>query len=359
VNIKIYPIENMPSHHVSDETRAIIIRMYERQISRRIIAECCDYSVQTISNVIDKHLNPPTTPPRTQAEINQLRRLLSKRDELHLLRYAILNPKSTLGELANPNICGHNISTDTVRRTLARYGYVQYKAWKKPYIKPDHRKARLAFARQCQHYTADMWKKVLFSDESSFVIGQTFGRQTAIRKKGELPNIHHMQSTFRQGRDAIMVWGGIWGTGKTQLYIHNPDKDPGTGKRPAINGEKYVEILKDNIVSPLIQENLTFQQDGAPIHKCKVVQDWIAEEQIPVLIWPASSPDLNPIEHIWAHMKRTIFKKFPGSRPCEDMIEILQQVWDEIDEDMLDSYFQSMPARCEAVMKAKGGPTRY
>ena len=41
------------------------------------------------------------------------------------------------------------------------------------------------------------------------------------------------------------------------------------------------------------------------------------------------------------------------------MIEILLEVWDEIYEESLDAYFQSMPKRCEAVIKAKRGPTRY
>jgi len=109
----------------------------------------------------------------------------------------------------------------------------------------------------------------------------------------------------------------------------------------------------------LIQENLSFQQDGAAIHSCKVVKDWLAEGQIPVLIWPASSPGLNLIEHIWAYMKRVIFKRYPRSRPCENMIEIIKEVWDEMDEDILDAYFQGMPKRYEAVIKAKRGPTHY
>ena len=58
-------------------------------------------------------------------------------------------------------------------------------------------------------------------------------------------------------------------------------------------------------------------------------------------------------------MKRVVFKRYPGSRPRQNMIEILKVVWDEKDEDMLDAHFQSMPKRCAAVIKAKGGPTRY
>jgi hypothetical protein len=41
-----------------------------------------------------------------------------------------------------------------------------------------------------------------------------------------------------------------------------------------------------------------FQQDGATAHSAKSVKEWLNEQQITVLDWPAQSPDLNPIEYI-------------------------------------------------------------
>ena len=53
----------------------------------------------------------------------------------------------------------------------------------------------------------------------------------------------------------------------------------------------------------MIAEDITFQQDNAPIHKYRLVINWIAHNNINVMEWPAQSPDLNPIENEWSHMK--------------------------------------------------------
>ena len=53
------------------------------------------------------------------------------------------------------------------------------------------------------------------------------------------------------------------------------------------------------------------QQDNAPVHKSEVVRNFLAQEQWEVLDWPAYSPDLNPIENIWA-----IFKKKLARSDC-------------------------------------------
>ncbi|KAK4327926.1 hypothetical protein Pmani_001617 [Petrolisthes manimaculis] len=51
-------------------------------------------------------------------------------------------------------------------------------------------------------------------------------------------------------------------------------------------------------------KKMIFMQDNCPVHKARVVQCWFEErmEQIEFLPWPALSPDLNPIENVWAQI---------------------------------------------------------
>ena len=64
----------------------------------------------------------------------------------------------------------------------------------------------------------------------------------------------------------------------------------------------YIKILQEHAIPAI--ENLYpnndyyFQEDNVPCHTAKTTKRFIEEKQIRRLPWPASSPDLNPIEHL-------------------------------------------------------------
>jgi len=69
------------------------------------------------------------------------------------------------------------------------------------------------------------------------------------------------------------------------------------------------------------------------------------------------SPDLNPIEHLWPIVGRALAGcVFSGK---DQLWSALQEAFANIPADHIKAVYESMPRRMEAVITAKGGPTRY
>ena len=101
----------------------------------------------------------------------------------------------------------------------------------------------------------------------------------------------------------------------------------------------------------------TFQHDNDPKHTSKLVTEFLAQKKIRILEWPSQSPDLNPIEHLWEHIERKISVRKPSNQ--HNLFELIKRTWEEIPIDVLINLVDSMPRRCNAVVAAKGFPTKY
>jgi len=99
-------------------------------------------------------------------------------------------------------------------------------------------------------------------------------------------------------------------------------------------------------------------EDNAPVHKGVYNK---AREKLkwPVYEHPPNSPDLNPIENIWAIMKQYISLHYRHITSQSEMKRLVQELWENFTDTQWDGLIASMPERMKAVIKAKGGPTRY
>lgn len=86
-----------------------------------------------------------------------------------------------------------------------------------------------------------------------------------------------------------------------------------------------------------------------------------------VMDFPPNSPDMNLIEHLWAALKKELFRHFPDTadlpgRPeavRRALAERLMIVWAEIREDIMIALIDSMPRYMQALIEAKGWYTKY
>ena len=200
----------------------------------------------------------------------------------------------------------------------------------------------------------DDWKKVVWSDETKVNWLGSDSRKWAWKKPREGLSDRLVKGTLKFGGGSVMVWGCMmW---------------EGTGYAVKIDGrmdaDLYTKILDDDLQASLdfygkTPRNIIFQQDGDPKHCSTLAQTWFENHNIKVLPWPAQSPDLNPIEHLWDHLKRRLGEYDVEPKGILELWERIEKEWDKIPASVCQNLIESMPRRVQAVLKAKGGHTKY
>ena len=128
-----------------------------------------------------------------------------------------------------------------------------------------------------------------------------------------------------------------------------------------MNKESYLNLLK-NIILPKIRlaNNIDFfMQDNAPCHTARLVKDFLAQENVPVLPWPAQSPDLNPIENLWALIKRKLASEFSTPKTRSELISNVETICNGISPELCQNLSDSMTNRLKEVLQNKGNSTSY
>jgi transposase len=252
------------------------------------------------------------------------------------------------------SITNQPLSSQTTRRYLRQHGMKAVVKKKRPLLLPRHKQQRLDFALTHKDWTVEDWKRVVWSDETKINRLGSDGRKWVWKKAGEGLSERTVEGTVKFGGGCIMVWGCmLWeGVG----YACKID-----GKMDA---DLYCKILEDDLQSSIdyygkTAEDIIFQQDNDPKHTSKKAKAWFNNHEYQVLSWPAQSPDLNPIEHLWYHLKRRLAEYEEQPKGMIELWERVEVEWSKIGVEVCQNLIESMPRRVQAVLEANGGYTKY
>ncbi|GFY09238.1 transposable element Tcb2 transposase [Trichonephila clavipes] len=226
-------------------------------------------------------------------------------------RYIVLsakrNRRTTAQQVANQFLAasGKKISRKTVARRLRGGGLYARRPVVCVPLTRQHRTARLQWCREHHNWTEQDWARVLFSDESKFSLSSDCRRQLIWRESGTAYRPENIQEKDRYPTCSIMVWAGIRINGRTRLH------------------------------------------------------DCLDSKGIQRIVWPARSPDLNPIENVWDALGRQVAgQNYPPTNK-NTLIRALTEEWDKLPKQLLDNVVQSMVRRVECCITLHGGHITY
>ncbi len=126
-----------------------------------------------------------------------------------------------------------------------------------------------------------------------------------------------------------------------------------------MNAEFYVEILRRHApeITQMLGNDWRFQQDNDPKHTSCLAKAFLQENFPEILEWPSNSPDLNPIENLWAIVKSNVEKRMP--KDLNDLEEFMVEEWQNIPQSVLVSLANSMRRRCELIIENNGERIPY
>ena len=299
-----------------------IIHLIDSGHSNRQIASLTHHSTYTISHIWSEH-HPDVLKSSGGRPLK-----LSPTDIRHAVHLINTGKADNATQVAHSlqSITNQSLSCETVCWHLKQAGMKAVVKKKHPLLSQCHRHAHLDFALGHQHWTVDDWMKVVWSDEVKFNRLGSDGQSWTWKRAGAPLSDCLVEGTLKFGGGSLMMWGCM--TWEGPGYAAKID-----GKMDA---DLYCEILEDNLLETLRYYNKSphdaiFQQDNDPKHTSKKAWVWLQDHEFDVMQWPAQSPDLNPIEHLWHHVKSKLRGYDEPAKGIHELWDRVQEEWEKIE----------------------------
>ena len=111
-----------------------------------------------------------------------------------------------------------------------------------------------------------------------------------------------------------------------------------------IDGNLNVVRYRDEALAP-VAVSFVFQQDNARPHVARVCREYLDQNNDQTLDWPAFSPDLRPIEHIWDILNHRVRRRDPQPTTVQRMTQAIVEEWDRLTQPEIQHFINSISMR--------------
>jgi len=251
---------------------------------------------------------------------------------------------------------GRELSRNTVHRILRTEGFRGYHERRTFEQLPGDRERRVSMAEsllEMMNQNDDFLERIIWTDEAKFELSGAVNSHNTIYWSQSNP--HRVRETRRVDQRGIMVWAGIHANG-----IIGPYEIEGS-----LTGQKYHDMLENQILPNVDTSYHWWMQDGAPAHGARNVRDLLRQyfgDRVIALNWTPEwaprSPDLTPCDfHLWGTLKNQVY-----GRRYETLTQLRQGIWqafNNYDIDMIHNACLSVRERLEDVIALSGRPVQF
>ncbi|KFM59944.1 Transposable element Tcb2 transposase, partial [Stegodyphus mimosarum] len=268
-------------------------------------------------------------------------REMTEREDRAIVRAAFTVPDASLSSIVRATSA--SVTARTIHRQLTERGLRSRRPLRRLPLTAVQRQARLLGCRAHSHWNVTDWSRIVFSNESRFELSPDDQRRRVWRHPGRRcdTNLTVFRQTCRQ--PGVMVWGAISFHSRTPLVVI----------RRNLTAQRSVDEVLRPVVLPFMSchPGLTFQQDNFRNNTAHVFTACLSGCR--TLPCPARSLDLSPTEHVWS-MSRAL----QPAQDVDDLTRQLDRIWQDIPQEDIRNFYQSMPSRITACIRATGGQTR-